>query len=83
MRFCFIRARKAGLYTSRSKTTVKRWGPRIGDQFLRGGLSRHVPFEARDDLLLQDLQEPGIDGLTHHEEGLAIHRRHPIVGGGP
>jgi hypothetical protein len=56
---------------------------RIGSQFLRALLSRHVPFEARDDLLLQDLQEPGIDGLTHHEEGLAIHRVHPIVGGGP
>lgn len=56
---------------------------RIGGQFLRGGLSRHVPFEARDDLVFQDLQEPRIDGLTHHEERLAVHRVDPVVGGGP
>ena len=43
-------------------------------------LAGHLALQAWDDVLFEDLDQPGIDGLMDHEEGLTVHGIDPVVG---
>ena len=54
----------------------------IGLQLLGRGLVGDLLLQARHNLVLQDLEHPGIHCLVEHKERLAIHGIDPVVGGG-
>lgn len=57
---------------------VKMW---VGLEGGGGGLAGDVGEEARDDVLEEGLLEAGVDGFGDAEEGLAVERVDPVVGG--
>ena len=56
---------------------------RIVRGWLTQQLARQTLLQARDDLLLDDRNQPRIDRLIDDEEGLPVHGVDPVVGGRP
>ena len=73
---------KGGAVTFPVKHHGKAVKQRIGVKLIGARLVRHILFKTGNDVAFEDLQQSGIDRLTHHEKRLAVHRIDPIVGGG-